>query len=78
MNPEEITTFHRSRRAVVYIRQSTLEQVVHHRESQRRQRGLVERAKALGYLRLGDTVVATAGQTEHAGGTNVIRVIEVP
>jgi len=38
----------------------------------------IERAKALGYLRPGDTVVATAGQTEHAGGTNAIRVIEVP
>ena len=38
----------------------------------------IERAKALGYLRSGDTVVATAGQTEHTGGTNVIRVIEVP
>ena len=37
----------------------------------------IERAKALGYLRPGDTVVATAGQTEHAGGTNAIRVIEV-
>ena len=38
----------------------------------------IERAKALGYLRPGDTVVATAGQTEHTGGTNVIRVLEVP
>ena len=38
----------------------------------------IERAKALGYLHSGDTVVATAGQTEHTGGTNVIRVIEVP
>jgi pyruvate kinase len=38
----------------------------------------IERAKTLGYLHSGDTVVATAGQTEHAGGTNSIRVIEVP
>ncbi|MDJ0740121.1 MAG: pyruvate kinase [Gammaproteobacteria bacterium] len=38
----------------------------------------IERAKALGYLKRGDTVVATAGQTELAGGTNLIRVIEVP
>lgn len=37
----------------------------------------IERAKALGYLRSGDTVVATAGQSERAGGTNVIRVIEL-
>ena len=38
----------------------------------------IERAKALGYIHRGDNVVATAGQTEHAGGTNLIRVIEVP
>ncbi|MGB5199347.1 MAG: pyruvate kinase [Sedimenticolaceae bacterium] len=38
----------------------------------------IERAKALGYLRSGDIVVATAGQSERAGGTNVIRVIELP
>ena len=38
----------------------------------------IERAKALGYLHSGDTVVATAGQTERAGGTNVLRVIELP
>ncbi len=38
----------------------------------------IERAKELGYLRPGDTVVATAGQSERAGGTNVIRVIELP
>ncbi|MGD8642763.1 MAG: pyruvate kinase [Chromatiales bacterium] len=38
----------------------------------------IERAKALGYLRSGDTVVATAGQSERAGGTNVISVIELP
>ena len=37
----------------------------------------IERAKALGYLHSGDTVVATAGQSERAGGTNVIRVIEL-
>lgn len=38
----------------------------------------IDRAKALGYLTSGDTVVATAGQAEIAGGTNVISVIEVP
>jgi pyruvate kinase len=37
----------------------------------------LERAKALGYVHAGDTIVATAGQTQQAGGTNLIRVIMV-
>ncbi|WP_295453769.1 recombinase family protein [uncultured Thiodictyon sp.] len=37
------------RKAFVYIRQSTPDQVQHHRESRRRQYGLVERAHALGF-----------------------------
>lgn len=40
---------HLSRRACVYIRQSTPGQVQHNLESQRRQYGLVERARALGW-----------------------------
>lgn len=49
MNPSDITLEHRSRLACVYIRQSTRHQVLNHRESQRRQRTLVERPKALGW-----------------------------
>ena len=49
MNPEQVTAFHRSRLAVIYIRQSTYQQVVHHQESQRRQRGLRQRATSLGW-----------------------------
>jgi pyruvate kinase len=37
----------------------------------------LERAMALGYVHPGDTIVATAGQTQQAGGTNLIRVIMV-
>jgi len=37
------------RRAYVYVRQSTPDQVQHHTESRRRQYGLVERAHALGF-----------------------------
>jgi DNA invertase Pin-like site-specific DNA recombinase len=33
----------------VYVRQSTLEQVCHHHESQRRQYGLADHARALGW-----------------------------
>ena len=49
MNPEQITEVQRSRLAIVYIRQSTQYQVVNNPESQRRQRGLVELAKTLGW-----------------------------
>src|SRR5512134_222587 len=45
----KITTDHLGRSAYVYIRQSTLEQVQHNLESQRRQYGLVARARQLGW-----------------------------
>ena len=49
MNRDQITEKHRSRLAVVYVRQSSPHQVMHHRESQRRQRNLVQRATELGW-----------------------------
>ncbi len=49
MNRDQITVSHRSRVACVYIRQSSEHQVLHHRESQRRQRDLVDRALELGW-----------------------------
>ncbi len=49
MNREQITEEQLSRMAVVYIRQSSPHQVVHHLESQRRQRNFVERAIQLGW-----------------------------
>jgi DNA invertase Pin-like site-specific DNA recombinase len=45
----KITADHLARRACVYIRQSTPEQVRHNLESQRRQYSLVDRARALGW-----------------------------
>src|SRR3569833_3025357 len=48
MSPK-ITPDHLSRSAIVYIRQSTLGQVAEHKESQRRQYGLVEVARGLGF-----------------------------
>ena len=51
MNAEDITALHRSRQAYVYVRQSTQHQVIHHQESQKRQRNLVERAVELGWPR---------------------------
>src|ERR1700691_3551732 len=40
---------HLAREAIVYVRQSTADQVLHNVESRRRQYGLVERARQLGW-----------------------------
>jgi hypothetical protein len=45
----KITAEHLARSAYVYIRQSTADQLTHNHESQRRQYGLVNRAKHLGW-----------------------------
>ena len=45
----KITPEHLSREAVVYVRQSTADQVAHNLESQRRQYGLADRARQLGW-----------------------------
>jgi len=49
MNVDQIAPGHLSRLAYVYIRQSTMHQVYHHRESQRLQRSLCQRAEQLGW-----------------------------
>lgn len=46
---QKITDHHRDRLAVVYVRQSTVQQVLDHQESTRLQYGLVDRAVALGW-----------------------------
>lgn len=48
MNPK-LTSERLARRAVVYVRQSSLGQVLHHQESQLRQYGLADRARELGF-----------------------------
>ena len=45
----KITPEHLTRSAIVYIRQSSPHQVVNNLESQRRQCGLVERGRQLGW-----------------------------
>jgi DNA invertase Pin-like site-specific DNA recombinase len=52
----KIKPWHFERTAVVYVRQSTPQQVLEHQESTARQYGLVERAAALGWARA-DVVV---------------------
>ena len=44
---------HLARTAIVYVRQSTADQVIHNVESRRRQYGLVERARGLGWTDVG-------------------------
>lgn len=48
--PSKIHPIHRKRMAIVYVRQSTLQQVERHQESTRLQYGLVDRAIALGWV----------------------------
>src|SRR4029079_16928767 len=45
----KITPERLARSALVYVRQSTADQVLNHHESRRRQYALVERARALGW-----------------------------
>jgi DNA invertase Pin-like site-specific DNA recombinase len=66
---DKITARHRERRAYVYVRHSTLQQVEHHRESQANQYALVQRAEALGWPRERVHVVdADLGQSGQDGG----------
>lgn len=51
MTNAQVTPGHLTRQAAIYVRQSTVEQVSHNLESQRRQYGLVDRAVALGWSR---------------------------
>ena len=48
LRSEKVSPWHRDRLAVVYVRQSTAQQVLDHQESTRLQYGLVDRARALG------------------------------
>src|SRR5258708_29807810 len=45
----QITAEHLARGAFIYVRQSTSDQVLHNHESRRRQYGLTDRARALGW-----------------------------
>lgn len=60
---------HYQRGAYVYVRQSTIKQVLHNQESQRYQRQLVQLAEALGWqpemIELIDTDMAQSGQYSH-------------
>lgn len=69
---------HLQRKAYIYIRQSSPQQVLHNRESQRRQYGLKERALALGWpasavVELDEDQAQTASQGERSGFQRLLR-----
>ena len=49
---EKLRPDHLERAAYVYVRQSSLQQVRHHREGQQRQYGLADRARQVGFARV--------------------------
>src|SRR5271168_1364630 len=63
----KISSEHLIRGACVYIRQSTADQLVHNQESQRRQYGLADRARQLGWTRV-EVIDDDLGRS--AGGVN--------
>jgi excisionase family DNA binding protein len=74
----KITADHVARRACVDIRQSTPGQVQHNRESQRRQYGLVDRARALGWQDIDvidDDLGISASGTRRAGFDQLLRAV---
>jgi DNA invertase Pin-like site-specific DNA recombinase len=75
MNPK-ITSDHLKRRAIVYIRQSSPGQVIHNRESQRRQYGLADHARQLGFQQVEvideDLGRSGSGQVERPGFQHLV------
>src|SRR5476651_2301302 len=65
LTSSKIREWHRQRKAVVYIRQSTPQQVVEHRESADRQYALVQRAVGLGWSK--DRVEVIDEDQGHSG-----------
>jgi DNA invertase Pin-like site-specific DNA recombinase len=65
---DKIRPDHLERAAYVYVRQSSLQQVRHHREGQQRQYGLADRARHLGFVRVVviDEDLGTSGSGKHA------------
>lgn len=72
MNPQKVTPSHLQRNAYLYIRQSTLKQVMENRESTRRQYALRQQAVALGWpteqIVVIDSDLAQSGATGNRSG----------
>src|SRR5437763_2707017 len=76
-NSDLITPHHLTRKAVIYIRQSTPHQVVSHQESLRLQYALHERARQLGWPAeaidvIDDDLGRTAASAAHREGFNTV------
>lgn len=75
MNPK-ISADHLKRRAIVYIRQSSPGQVIHNQESQRRQYGLADHARQLGFQQVeiidDDLGRSGSGQVERPGFQHLV------
>jgi DNA invertase Pin-like site-specific DNA recombinase len=65
--PEKVSRGHRERLAIVYIRQSTVQQVERHQESTRLQYALVDRAFQLGWAR--ETIVVVDDDLGRSGAS---------
>src|SRR6202049_1584280 len=78
MNPK-ISADHLKRRAIVYIRQSSPGQVIHNQESQRRQYGLADHARQLGFQQVEaideDLGRSGSGQVERPGFQRLVAEI---
>ena len=81
----KITADHLARGAFVYIRQSTADQLLHNPESRRRQYGLADRARQLGWTTvevidddLGRSGVASIGRASSACWRRSVRAASVP
>jgi DNA invertase Pin-like site-specific DNA recombinase len=79
MTYPKLTPEHLRRKAIVYIRQSTPDQVLHNKESQRRQYGLVSRARELGFENVelidGDLGRSGSGLVERPGYEHLVAEI---
>ena len=76
MSSDKIQEQHLRRRALVYVRQSSLQQVKNNRESTRRQYGLAQRARELGFTDVEvideDLGVSGTGRSERRGFKRLI------
>ena len=72
-----ITSEHLARGAFIYVRQSTNDQVLNNHESRRRQYGLVDRARALGWAAVevidDDLGRSGSGSVIHVGRSASVR-----
>jgi DNA invertase Pin-like site-specific DNA recombinase len=67
LRSEKIRSWHQDRLAIVYVRQSTPQQVLNHQESARLQYGLTTSARALGWSE--NQILVIDDDTGHSGAT---------